>query len=246
MVTPTEKPPSSDRSRWSRLADGGERLAIAASARPYATMAAILGVNSLFAGVFVLAGELLFSDPAEFFRELMPGTWLSFFELLFVAAIASTIYRHGGGSGRVGWDNFWGLSAAVFALLAFVEITQVNRFLSDALSSLGTLAPEGFIDLDGFLLSVLILIAAAALLFYIRDLLAYPRAMALLAAGVLVGATSQALDATLATTSAEFIAEESSKLAAEAFLIGGYLLVLQRVLASDAQGRIGAGPAESV
>ena len=196
-------------------------------------MGAVLVVNALLAGVFIGAGELLFSDPAEFFRELMPGTWLSFLELLFVASIASTIYRHGGGSGRMGLDNFWGLSAAAFALFAFVEITQINRFISDGLSSLGTLAPEGFIDLDGFLLSVLLLVVAGALLFYVRDLFAYPRAMVLMAVGVLVGVTSQALDATLHTTSAEFIAEESSKLAAEAFIISGYLLVLQRVLRSD-------------
>jgi len=230
-----------------RLAERSERLAIAASARPYFALAAILAANTILAGIFVVAGELLFSDPAELFRELMPGTWLSFLELLFVAAIASAIYRHGGGSGRMGFDNFWGLSAAVFALLAFVEITQINRFISDGLSSLGTLAPEGFIDLDGFLLSVLLAVVAGALLFYVRDLLGHPRAMALMAFGVLIGATSQALDATLATTSAEFVAEESSKLAAEAFVIGGYLVVLQSVVrASAAAGEPGPSPARPV
>lgn len=207
-------------------------------------MGLVLVVNAVLAGLFVLAGDLLFDDPAEFFRELMPGTWLSFLELLFVAAIASAIYRQGGGSGRTGLDTFWGVSAAMFTLLAFVEITQINRFLSDALSSLGTLAPEGFIDLDGFLLSVLLVVVAAGLLFYVRDLLAHPRATVMLAVGVLVGATSQALDATLATTSAEFVAEESAKLAAEAFLIGGYLLVLDRVL--RAGGETGAASASRV
>lgn len=232
---------------WTRLADRSERLAIRASGRPFATIGLVLIVNTVLAAIFIGAGELLFSDPAEFFRELMPGTWLSFLELLFVASIASTIYHQGGGTGRMGLDNFWGLSAAIFSFFAFVEITQINRFLSDALSSVGTLAPEGFIDLDGFLLSVLLLLAAAGLLFYVRDLFAHPRAMAILALGVFVGATSQALDATLHTTSAEFVAEESAKLAAEAFLIGGYLLVLQRVLRSGpVLGEPGSASGQSV
>ena len=231
---------------WTRIADRGEALAIRLSARPYAAMGAILVLNAVLAGLFILAGDVLFDDPAEFFRELMPGTWLSFLELLFIAAIASAIYRHGGGAGRAGLDNFWGLSAAVFALLAFVEITQINRFLSDALSSIGTLAPEGFIDLDGFLLSVLLVLVAAGLLFYVRDLFAHLPAMALMAVGVLVGATSQALDATLHTTSAEFVAEESAKLAAEAFVIGGYLLALQRVRAESPAGEPASPAGKSV
>lgn len=219
MVT---TPTAGRRSRWwTRIADRSERLALAASARPFAAMAAILVLNAFLAGVFTLAGEVLFSDPAEFFRELMPGTWLSFVELLFVAAVASAIYRHGGGSGRMGLDNFWGVSAAVFALLAFAEITQITRFLSDALTSLGTLAPSGFEDLDGFVLSVVLLAAAAGMLRYVRDLLPHPKAMGVLAVGVLLGVASQSLDSTLAATSSEFVAEESLKLAAEAFLIGG-------------------------
>src|SRR5687768_18218979 len=116
-----------------RIADRGERLALRLSARPYAAMAGVLAVNAILAGLFILAGEVLFDDPAEFFRELMPGTWLSFLELLFVASIASTIHRLGGGSGRMGLSDFWGLSAAVFAAFAFLEITQLTQFLSKGL-----------------------------------------------------------------------------------------------------------------
>jgi hypothetical protein len=160
----------------------------------------------------------------------MPGTWLSFAELLFVAAIAVAIQRQALGSRRPRLDNFWGLSAVVFAIFAFDEITQFTVFLSDALTSLGALAPQGFRDLDAFLLSVLLLGAAAGLVRYARDLLPYRAAIGVLAVGVLLGIASQSLDSALKSTSGEFVAEESLKLAAEPFLIGGYLLVLHSFL----------------
>jgi hypothetical protein len=215
---------------WTPAADRGERLALAAASRPYAAILAILLLNALLALAFIGLGELLFSDPAEFLRELMPGTWLSFAELLFVAAIAAAIHRQAFGSRRPRLDNFWGLSVVVFIVLAIDEITQFTVFLSSVLTSLGTLAPLGFKDLDAFLLSVLLLAAVAVLLRYARDVLPYPAAIVVFAIGGALGVASQGLDSALASTSSEFVAEESLKLAAEPFIIGGYLLVLYRFL----------------
>jgi hypothetical protein len=223
---------------WTSTVDRGQRLATAAASRPYATILKILLLNASLTIAFIFAGLLLFSDPAEFFRELMPGTWLSFAELLFVAAIAVAIQREALGSRRPRLDNFWGLSAVVFAIFAFDEITQFTVFLSHALTSLGALAPQGFKDLDAFLLSVLFLAAGAALIRYARDLLPYRAAIGVLAVGVLLGMASQSLDSALASTSGEFVAEESLKLAAEPFLIGGYLLVLHRFLARGSKAAI--------
>ena len=210
--------------------DRSEGLAQAAAARPYRAIGAILALNAALAVAFILAGQALFSDSAEFFRELMPGTWLSFAELLFVAAIAAAIHRGLSGSRRIRLDNFWGLSAAVFAFFAFDEITQLTVFLSSALTSVGTLAPSGFKDLDAFLLTVVFLAAGTVLVRHVRELLAHRAATVVLAVGVLLGMASQTLDSTLASTSSEFVAEEGLKLAAEPFLIGGYLLVLHSVL----------------
>jgi hypothetical protein len=218
--------------RWDRILDRGHRLAIAAAARPYRATGAILLLNAALIAAFILVGDLLFSDPAELFRELMPGTWLSFAELLFVAVIAWSIQLAARGERRIRLDNFWGLTAAVFAVFAFDEITQLTVFLSDALTSLGALAPDGFRDLDAFLLSVLFLAAAAGMLRHIGDLLPHRAAIAVLGIGVMLGLASQTLDSALASTSGEFVAEESLKLAAEPFLIGGYLLVLQSFLAA--------------
>jgi hypothetical protein len=134
----------------------------------------------------------------------------------------------------VGLDDFWGLSAAIFAFFAFAEITQITQFLGKGLDSLGGLAPFGFRDIDAFILTIVFLAAAIGLLRYVRDVIAHPPAMAVLAIGVLLGAASQTLDSTLAATTSEFVAEESFKLAAEVFLIGGYLLVLHRILRTSA------------
>ncbi len=214
--------------RWNQGIDSGEALAIRAARRPYAATGAILLVTIALSAAFILVGDLVFSDPAELFRELMPGTWLSFAELLFVAVIAWSIQLAAIGVRRVRLDNLWGLTAVVFAVFAFDEITQLTVFLSEALTSLGTLAPEGFRDLDAFLLTVLFLAAGAGMLRHAGDLLPHRAAIAVLAVGVLLGAASQTLDSVLASTSDEFVAEESLKLSAEPFLIGGFLLVLHR------------------
>lgn len=214
---------------WGRLRSKGERLATAAAARPYLATLAILALNATLTVLFVALGQLLFADSRELFRELMPGTWLSFAELLFMAAVAWTIQLRLTGSTRLRLDNLWGLTAAVFLVFAVDEITQATIFLADLLAEAGALAPAGFKDLDAFLLVVLFLAAGLAMLRYAGELLAHPRSVGLLCIGVMLGMGSQTLDSLLPATEQEFVAEESLKLAAEAFLIGGYLLVLHRV-----------------
>jgi hypothetical protein len=119
--------------RWDRLIDRGHRLAVDAATRPYRATGAILLLNGALIAAFILVGDLLFSDPAELFRELMPGTWLSFAELLFVAVIAWSIQVASRGERRIRLNNFWGLTAAVFAIFAFDEIMQLTVFLMLAL-----------------------------------------------------------------------------------------------------------------
>ena len=202
------------------------------AARPYAATAALLGVNLVLIGAFIGAGELAFGDPAEFFRELMPGTWLSVAQIAFIAVIAWAVHRELFGSSRLRLDNLWGISVVVFTVFAIDEATQLTIFLADGLAALGALAPAGFKDLDAFLVTVLLLAGGAALLRYGWTLLSHPAALALLALGVVLGGASQTLDSVLSATSSEFVAEESLKLAAEPFLIGGYLVVLGRVMRS--------------
>ena len=204
-------------------------LASRAAERPYASTAGILAANLLLIGIFIVGGDLLFADPAEFFRELMPGTWLSVAQLGFVAAAAWAIHRELIDAPRPRLDNLWGVSVAVFIVFAVDEATQLTIFLSDGLTAAGALAPAGFKDLDAFLLTVLLLAGGAAVLRYGRTLLSYPAALPLLGIGVALGVASQTLDSVFASTSPEFVAEESLKLTAEAFLIGGYLLILNRV-----------------
>jgi hypothetical protein len=227
-------PLPAEASPWVALEARVRQLALEAAARPYRSALALLALNAVLLVLFIPAGSVLFSDPAEFLRELMPGTWLSFAELALVAAVAWTIHWELSGSPRLRIDSFWALSAIVFAVFAIDEITQLTIFLADGLTALGALAPAGFRDLDAFLLTVMFLAAGAALLRYGRDLLAHPPAIALLGAGVLLGAASQGLDAVFAATSGEFVAEESFKLAAEPFIVGGYLVVLHRLVARRA------------
>jgi hypothetical protein len=198
--------------------------------RPYRTTLTLLAANLVAIGVFAAIGDLVFADRAELFRELMPGTLLSFAQLAFVAVIAWAIHRHEFPGARLRLDNIWGISVVVFCVFAVDEATQLTIFLADGLQSLGALAPGGFRDLDAFLLTILLLAGVAAVLRYGLTLLRYPAALLLFAVGGALGVGSELLDATLASTTNEFVAEESLKLCAEAFLIGGYLLVLNAVL----------------
>jgi hypothetical protein len=219
--------------RWARLVARADRLATGAAARPYLAAGALLALNLALIAIFVPLGAVVFSDPAELFREVMPATWLSFAELAFVAAVAWAVHLRVTGPPRRGFDDFWGLSAMVFGFFAVAEILPIAHFLSDGLEAAGALAPAGFHDLDAFLLTVVFLAAGAALLRYAGDVLPYRGTLLLFAIGVLLGAASQALDSAFDPSSREFVAEEALKLAAEPFFIGGFLLALHRVLSRD-------------
>lgn len=214
---------------WQQATTRAVTTAERAAARPLTATARLLAINLLAITTFILVGDLVFADPAEMFRELMPGTLLSVAQLAAVAVIAWAVHRELVGP-RLRLDNFWGMSVAVFAVFAADEATQLTIFLGDALASAGALAPAGFRDLDAFLLTVLLLAGGAALVRYGRVLLADPASLALLGIGVVLAGCSQALDSVLASTSGEFVAEESLKLSAEPFLIGGYLLALARAI----------------
>ncbi|HEV2724229.1 MAG TPA: hypothetical protein VGV10_06315 [Thermoleophilaceae bacterium] len=215
-----------------------ERLdahAVAAARHPLKVLAALLAINLALLPVFVGAG-LALGDQALLLREGAPGTVLSFALLLAVAVAARAVYLRDGAS-------FWRLSAAVFLVFAIDEITQAGMFLSEWLGSEFSVAPaSGFNDLDSLLL--VLLFSACGLLLASRAavLFRYPRTLALLCVGVVMGAASQALDSFVTPTDWEFVAEESLKLAAEPFFIAAFLTALATVRAR--RGEAGTALAE--
>jgi hypothetical protein len=219
-------------SRWQKLLAALDRLATSAARAALGSLRALLALNLGLAAFFAAVGVLIFDDRAEFFRELMPGTWLSFAELALIAAIAWSIHkRTARGSGWRRYNDFWALSTAVFLLLAFDEITQATVFVADWLSHVADLSPAaGFRDLDATLISLLLLACALVLAPSAIVLRHHWRSLVLFAIGVALGVWSEALDAFMKSTSSEFAVEETLKLAAEPFLIAGYLMALYEVL----------------
>lgn len=178
--------------------------------------------------MFVAAG-LAVSDQALLLREGAPGTWLSFFQLLAVAVVARAVYLRDGAA-------FWWLCAAVFLVFAVNEITQAGLFFSRWLESQFQVEPAGgFNDLDSVLLTLLFVVSGLVLASRAAVLLRHPWTAALLAAGCVLGAASQALDSFVTPTAWEFVAEESLKLAAEPFMIAAFLVALAAVLGRGAR-----------
>jgi hypothetical protein len=207
-----------------------DALAVQLSARPWRALGVVLAADLVLAAVFVAIGLGIFGDQAGLFRELAPGTFLSFAQLLLIAAIAWAAYRRTGNS-RHWWASFWGLSAAFFLVFAFDEVTQSAMFLAEGLESWFAARPaSGFHDVEAVLLTLLFASAALVLLPRALVLVRHPRALVLLAAAVAFGVVSQSLDSFAPATRWEFVAEETFKLAAEAFFIGGFLLALRDVL----------------
>jgi hypothetical protein len=210
-------------------AERAERAGLPYARRPVATALGLLALNLALVACFVAVGSLAFGDRAELFRELMPGTWLSFGLLCFAASLAWALHLRTRDCRRW-WETFWGLSAAAFALFAFDEITQAAIWISALLEhGFGARATGGFHDLEAVLLTLLF--AGVALLLLPRALVLrrHLAALALFAMAVLLGAASQGLDSFAAATSWEFVTEESLKLAAEAFFVGGFLAALRDV-----------------
>jgi hypothetical protein len=225
-------------SRWQRLLAALDRLATSAAREPLGWLLALLVLNLGLAACFTALGILIFNDRAEFFRELMPGTWLSFAELTLIAVIAWSIHeRTAEGSGWRRYDDFWALSTGVFLVLAFDEITQATVFIADWLANVADLSPAaGFRDLDAVLISLLLLgslLVLAPRAIVLKD---HWRSLVLFAIGAGLGVYSEALDAFMKSTSSEFALEETFKLAAEPFLIAGYLMALYDVLYRSDRG----------
>lgn len=228
LVRPGSERPSA-RARVRAAAARADALAVELAERPGRALALVLAIDLALAACFVGIG-LLIGDQAGLFRELAPGTFLSFAQLLLISAIAWAAYRRADAHRRW-WMSFWGLSAAFFLLFAFDEITQSAMFLAEALESWFAARPaSGFHDVEAVLLTLLFATTAVVLLPRALVLLRHPRALILLGVAVALGVASQSLDSFAPATRWEFVAEETFKLAAEAFFIGGFLLVLRDVL----------------
>ncbi len=196
------------------------------SARPGRVLAVLLAAGAAVGVVGVPLGMLIADDQAAVFRELMPGTWLSFAEILAIAAAADATRRLLAPTAR--WhETFWGVAAVVFAALALVEIAQPTVFVAHWLrDNLDVATPFGLADLDAAILVGVLLFVATALLVRIGPLLRQPRALALMAVGAAFGAASQTLDAVVPASRWEFVAEETLKLASWPFILAGFLMAL--------------------
>ncbi len=211
------------RGGWKSMLGRFDALAVSAAGRPFPVLAVLLALNLALLPVFVGAG-MAAGDQALFLREGMPGTWLSFAQLLLVAVAARAVHIRDRAA-------FWGLCAAVFLVFAVDEITQAGLFLSRLLEHQFDVAPaSGFNDLDSVLLTVLFAGCALLLASRSRVLIAHPWTVVLLAAGGALGAASQALDSFVTPTRWEFVAEESLKVTAEPFFIAAFLVALAAVL----------------
>jgi hypothetical protein len=196
-----------------------------ASPRPLSVLGQILAVNAALAVCFTAFGWALLGDQAAFYRELMPGTWLSAALLLFTAATALAIHRAAGATGR---RDFWSLSAIVFVVLAVDELSQPTVFVSKWLKSEHQIAaPAPFNDVDSILVVALLVGCFALLARHALVLLRHRTTILLFAIGLALGAASQALDSVVEPSRWEFVAEECLKLSAIPFVLAGYLAALK-------------------
>ena len=204
--------------------------AVRASERPFGTLGRILALNAALAVVFTAFGWALLGDQAAFYRELMPGTWLSAALLLFTGATALAIHR---GAAIPAKRDFWSLSAIVFVVLAVDELTQPTVFLSKWLKAEHQVAaPAPFNDVDSILVVTLLLGCTLLLARHALVLLRHRTTILLFAIGLALGAASQTLDSVVEPSKWEFVAEECLKLSAIPFVLAGYLAALR-----DRRGR---------
>lgn len=214
---------------WSQRADA---MAVAWSNRPLQALRLLLVVTVVGGVLGSFAGTVVNGDTPAYFRELMPGTWLSAAMLLAAAAAARAAY----------WrepavrlhKSFWGLSAAILALLAVVEVTQPTIFLGKWLErSAGAVAPFGITNVDAALLIALLVTVTLMLLRRAAVLRDHPRALGLFLVAGALGFASQGLDSFFPVREWEFVAEESLKALAEPFLIAGYLTALAAIISRE-------------
>jgi hypothetical protein len=222
-------PVAAPQAGW-RVVERAVAASRSASARPLHVLGQILAVNAALAVCFTAFGWALLDDQAAFYRELMPGTWLSAALLLFTASTALAIHRSAGLPGR---RNFWSLSAIVFVVLAVDELAQPTVFISKWLKSEHQVATPGpFNDIDSILVVALLLGCIALLARHALVLLRHRRTILLFAVGLALGAASQTLDSVVEPTRWEFVAEECLKLSAIPFVLAGYLAALKEIRGS--------------
>jgi hypothetical protein len=185
----------------------------------------MLAAIAALAVCFTAFGWALLGDQAAFYRELMPGTWLSAALLLFTAATAVALHRTAGTPGK---RDFWSLSAIVFVVLAIDELAQPTVFLSKWLKSEHQIAAPGpFNDIDSILVVSLLAGCVALLARHALVLLRHRTTIVLFAVGLALGAASQTLDSVVEPSKWEFVAEECLKLSAIPFVLAGYLAALR-------------------
>ena len=214
---------------WRALAEWAVDMSVSASARPLPLLGRMLASIAALAACFTAFGWVLLDDQAAFYRELMPGTWLSAALLFFIAATAVASHRAAGTPGR----DFWSLSAIVFVVLAIDELTQPTVFLSKWLKSEHAVAaPAPFNDVDSILVVTLLVGSFVLLARHALVLLRHRTTIVLFAAGLVLGAASQTLDSVVEPSRWEFVAEECLKLSAIPFVLAGYLAALRDIRGS--------------
>jgi hypothetical protein len=205
-----------------------ERSVVAAeftSAHPVRALTRLLGLIAALAIVFTTFGWLLLNDQAAFYREAMPGTWLSAAMLLATAATALAVHRRAGTPGK---RDFWSLSVIVFVALAIDELTQPTVFFSKWLKSEHAIAaPAPFNDIDSMLIWGILIGCMALLARHALVLLKHRTTVLLFGIGLVLGMTSQTLDSLVEPSKWEFVAEECLKLSAIPFVLAGYLAALK-------------------
>jgi hypothetical protein len=215
---------------WRSLVERSVEASASASERPLMLLAQILASIAALAVCFTAFGWVLLGDQAAFYRELMPGTWLSAALLLFTAATALAIHRAAGAPGR---RDFWSLSAIVFVVLAVDELAQPTVFISKWLKSEHQIAAPGpFNDIDSILVVALLVGSVALLARHALVLLRHRATIVLFAVGLVLGALSQTLDSVVEPSRWEFVAEECLKLSAIPFVLAGYLAALRDIRGS--------------
>lgn len=211
--------------RWRAAVERAVSWAESASEHPLRALGRILAFNAGLAAFFTAFGLVLLNDQAAFYREAMPGTWLSAALLCATAATALAVHRHAGVRGK---RDFWSLSVIVFIALAVDEMTQPTVFISKWLKSEHSIAAPGpFNDIDSMLILGLLVICVAVLARYALVLLKHRTTIFLFAIGLILGFTSQTLDSLVEPTKWEFVAEECLKLSAIPFVLAGYLAALK-------------------
>jgi hypothetical protein len=218
-------PVAAPQAGWRSVVERAVEASRSASAHPLRLLGQILAVNAALAVCFTAFGWVLLGDQAAFYRELMPGTWLSAALLLFTASAALAIHRTAGAPKR---RDFWSLSAIVFVVLAVDELAQPTVFLSKWLKSEHQVATPGpFNDIDSILVVALLVGCLTLLARHALVLLRHRTTIVLFAIGLALGAASQTLDSVVEPTRWEFVAEECLKLSAIPFVLAGYLAALK-------------------